>query len=151
MRASVYVDGFILYFGALRGIPFNWLNPIRLTALLLSRDWEIRRLRYFTARVSGKFDPRAPARQRVYLKALATQPEVAVHYGHFLAKTAWCPPPTSRSQADRKMCRVRSRCPRATTQFWAGAPRRCRSAYIRTDVMDAEAGPVPLGRRSLTP
>ena len=91
MRASVYVDGFNLYYGALRGTPFKWLNPIRLTALLLSRDWEIRRLRYFTARVSGKFGPGAPARQQIYLKALATQPEVKVHYGHFLAKTAWRP------------------------------------------------------------
>ena len=49
------------------------------------------RLRYFTARVSGKLDPGAPARHQIYLKALATLPEVEIHYGRFLAKTAWRP------------------------------------------------------------
>lgn len=91
MRARVYVDGFNLYYGALRGTPFKWLNPVRLTASLLPRNWAIDRLRYFTARVSGKLDPRAPARQQVYLKALATLPEVEVHHGRFLAKTVWRP------------------------------------------------------------
>ena len=91
MRARVYADGFNLYYGALRGTPFKWLNPVRLTGILLPRDWELDRLRYFTARVSGKLDPRAPARQQVYLKALATLPEVEVHDGRFLAKTVWRP------------------------------------------------------------
>ena len=38
MRARVYVDGFNLNYGALRGTPFKWLNPVWLTALLLPRD-----------------------------------------------------------------------------------------------------------------
>ena len=91
MRTRVYVDGFNLYYGALKGTPFKWLDPVRLTALLLPRECAIDRLRYFTARVSGKLDPRAPARQRIYLNALATLPEVDIHYGRFLAKTAWRP------------------------------------------------------------
>ena len=91
MLSRVYVDGFNLYYGALRGTPFKWLNPVRLTARLLPREWVIDRLRYFTARVSGKLDPQAPARQQVYLRALATLPEVELHYGRFLAKTAWRP------------------------------------------------------------
>ena len=91
MRTRVYVDGFNLYYGALKGTRFKWVDPVRLAALLLPRGHAIDRLRYFTARVSGKVDPRTPARQRVYLKALATLPEVEVHYGRFLAKTAWRP------------------------------------------------------------
>lgn len=91
MRARVYVDGFNLYYGALRGTHFKWLNPVHLATLLLPRNWEIDRVSYFTARVSGKLDPHAPARQQVYLKALATLPEVDVHHGRFLAKTAWRP------------------------------------------------------------
>ena len=91
VRTRVYVDGFNLYYGALKGTPFKWLDPVLLTSLLLPPDHQIERLRYFTARVSGKLDPRAPARQRVYLKALATLPEVEIHYGRFLAKTAWRP------------------------------------------------------------
>ena len=91
MRTRVYVDGFNLYYGALKGTPFKWLDPAKLAALVLPRECAIDRLRYFTARVSGKLDPRAPARQQVYLRALATLPEVEVHYGRFLAKTAWRP------------------------------------------------------------
>ena len=91
MKARVYVDGFNLYHGALRGTPFKWLNPVRLTGLMLPCDWELDQCRHFTARVSGKLDPRALARQQVYLKALATLPEVEVHYGRFLAKTVWRP------------------------------------------------------------
>ena len=91
MRTRIYVDGFNLYYGALKGTPFKWLDPVRLTALLLPRECVIDRLRYFTARVSGKLDRRAPARQQIYLKALSTLPEVSIHYGRFLAKTAWRP------------------------------------------------------------
>ncbi len=64
MRTRVYVDGFNLYYGALEGTPFRWLDPVKLTALLLPRECMIDRLRYFTARVSGKLDPQAPARQQ---------------------------------------------------------------------------------------
>ncbi len=46
---------------------------------------------YFTARVSGAGDPDAPRRQNTYLRALRTLPEVEVHFGSFLAKTAWRP------------------------------------------------------------
>ena len=91
VRTRVYVDGFNLYYGALKGTPFKWLDPVRLAALLLPREYAIDRLRYFTARVSGKLDSRAPARQQNYLKALSTLPEVDIHYGRFLAKTAWRP------------------------------------------------------------
>ena len=91
VRTRVYVDGFNLYYGALKGTPFKWLDPVRLTALLLPSEYAIDRLRYFTARVSGKLDPRAPARQQNYLKALSTLAEVDIHYGRFLAKTAWRP------------------------------------------------------------
>ena len=75
MRTKVHVDGFNLYYGALKGTPFRWLDPVRLSSLLLPRECAIDRLRYFTARVSGEVDPGAPARQRIYMKALATLPE----------------------------------------------------------------------------
>ena len=38
MGARAYVDGFTLYRGALRGTPFKWLDPVRLTTLLLPGD-----------------------------------------------------------------------------------------------------------------
>ena len=91
MRTSVYVDGFNLFYGALKGTPFKWLDPVRLSALVLPDECVIERPLYFTARVSGQSDPMAPARQQVYLNALATLPLVELHYGHFLAKTVWRP------------------------------------------------------------
>ena len=68
VRTRAYVDGFNLYYGALKGSPFKWLDPVRLASLLLLRECEIDRLRYFTARVSGKLDPQAPVRQRIYIR-----------------------------------------------------------------------------------
>ena len=91
MRTRVYVDGFNLYYGALKGSPFKWLNPVRLAARLLPPECAIDKLGYFTARVSGTLDPGAPGRQQVYFNALDTLPEVELHFGRFLAKTAWRP------------------------------------------------------------
>ena len=91
VRTRVYVDGFNLYCGALKGTPFKWLDAVRLATSLLLCEYAIDRLRYFTARVSGKLEPQAPARQQNYLKALSTLPEVDIHYGRLLAKTAWRP------------------------------------------------------------
>ena len=91
MRTSVYIDGLNLYYGAVKGTPFKWLDPVRLSALVLPQACVVDRLLYFTAHVSGAVDPGAPARQQVYLNALRTLPEVEVHFGSFLAKTVWRP------------------------------------------------------------
>ena len=67
MRTWVYVDGLNLYYGALKGTPFKWLDPVRLSALLLPQTCTVDKLLYFTAHVSGISDPGAPARQHAYL------------------------------------------------------------------------------------
>lgn len=51
----------------------------------------IEKIKYFTARASGADDPNTPLRQQAYLNALSTLPEVEVHFGNFLSKTAWRP------------------------------------------------------------
>ena len=91
MRTRVYVDGFNLYYGALKGTSFKWLDPVRLSTLLLPPECVLNRLLYFTARVSGSRDRGAPARQQAYLNALRKLPEVDVYFGSFLAKTVWRP------------------------------------------------------------
>ena len=91
MRARVYIDGFNLYYGAVKGTSFKWLNLVRLSALLLPRTCVVDKVLYFTAHVSGVLDPGAPARQQTYLSALSTLPEVKVHFGSFLAKAVWRP------------------------------------------------------------
>jgi len=53
MRTCVYVDGFNLYYGALRNTPYKWLDVARLCGLLLPNH-DITRIAYFTARVSAR-------------------------------------------------------------------------------------------------
>lgn len=85
MRTNVYIDGFNLYFGALRGTPHRWLDIAELSRNLLPND-TINRVRYFTARISARpTDVGAPLRQQAYLRALATLANVSIHYGHFLS------------------------------------------------------------------
>ena len=86
MRFNVYVDGFNLYYGALRGRPYRWLDIRRFAQQLLRPGDEVHRVRYFTARVrSLPDDPGAPERQAAYLRALGTLPGMSVHLGVFLS------------------------------------------------------------------
>ena len=87
MRTNIYVDAFNLYYGALKGSPYRWLDLFTLLSRMLPRD-EIHRIRYFTASIQPReSDPLAPQRQQIYLRALATVPCVTVHYGSFMPKT----------------------------------------------------------------
>jgi hypothetical protein len=85
LTTNVYIDGFNLYYGALRNTPYRWLNPETLCQLLLPKN-TIGQIRYFTALVSARpNDPGQPLRQQLYLRALAAlYPMVSVHLGHFL-------------------------------------------------------------------
>lgn len=79
----VYIDGFNLYYGALRDTPYRWLDLERFCANLL-KGHKVIKIKYFTARVSARVDDLdAPLRQRAYLKALETLPKVEIYYGHF--------------------------------------------------------------------
>jgi uncharacterized LabA/DUF88 family protein len=87
LQTIIYVDGFNLYYRALRGTPYKWLDLKLLAGEALKPENEIVAIKYFTARVSGRNDPGEPARQNAYLRALQTLPEVSVHFGNFLSKT----------------------------------------------------------------
>ena len=87
MRTFLYVDGFNLYYGALKGTPWKWLDLPVLFAKVLQPHHDILTVKYFTARVSSTpTDPSKPQRQDVYLRALQHyRPEVEVYFGHFLS------------------------------------------------------------------
>ncbi|MCP8939481.1 NYN domain-containing protein [Alsobacter sp. SYSU M60028] len=86
MRTIVYVDGFNLYYRLLQKHPhLKWLNPKRLAEEVLNPQNDVRGVRYYTANISGRTDPTAPARQQTYLNALASIPEISVHRGTFLS------------------------------------------------------------------
>jgi hypothetical protein len=85
MKTIVYIDGFNLYYGALKGTPYKWLDLSKLSRFLLPKN-EIIRIKYFTARISARpGDPQQPNRQQAYLRALKTLPNLDIIYGHFLS------------------------------------------------------------------
>jgi uncharacterized LabA/DUF88 family protein len=86
MRTYVYIDGFNLYYGALRGTPYKWLDLTALCSHLLPpRHHTIERIKYFTAQVSARpDDPDQATRQQVYFRALRTIPHLDIILGHFL-------------------------------------------------------------------
>jgi uncharacterized LabA/DUF88 family protein len=85
-RVIVYIDGFNLYYGAVKNTPaLKWLNLERFCRLLRPHD-DIQAIRYFTALVVGATKPN----QDAYLRALATTPLVSVVLGKFKDKTIAC-------------------------------------------------------------
>lgn len=79
MGTHVYIDGFNLYNGAVKGTPHKWLDIEALSNRLLPKS-TISCVRYFTATVKGHpRDPDAPNRQNIYVRALRTLRTVAIH------------------------------------------------------------------------
>ena len=100
MRTFVYVDGFNLYYGTLKGSPYKWLDLLVLFQRMLQPRHRILAIKFFTARVSvTPNDPSKPQRQDTYLRALQLyRPEVEVYFGHFLSHNVRLPlaTPTAR-------------------------------------------------------
>ena len=83
MITNLYIDGFNLYYRAVRGTPFKWLDFHKLAETLFPDD-TISKICYFTALVNPRpNDPNQLRRQLVYLRALATLPNFEVYYGTF--------------------------------------------------------------------
>lgn len=92
-RTIVYVDGFNLYYGALKGTPYKWLNLHKLCELYLKPpNYEIIKIYYFTAKVKGTpDDPDKPQRQWRYIRALQTLPIIEIIDGHFIVEKITLP------------------------------------------------------------
>jgi len=87
--ANIYVDGFNLYYGALKRTPYKWLDLGKLAQIMLPTD-TIQEIHYFTARVSSRpYNPTSAHDQGLYIRALKTVPNLQIKYGHFL--THWVP------------------------------------------------------------
>jgi uncharacterized LabA/DUF88 family protein len=88
VKTNIYVDGFNLYYGAVKGTPHKWLDLAALAGKLFSRN-QINRIRYFTAIVDARPpDLQQPVRQQTYLRALRTIPNLSVHFGTFRTRPA---------------------------------------------------------------
>jgi uncharacterized LabA/DUF88 family protein len=86
-RTIVYVDSFNFYYGSLNKsrCGLKWLNIEDWVRKLLPPDQhDIQKIKYFTARVSGRRDPTKPIRQDIYFRALRTLPKIEIIEGFFL-------------------------------------------------------------------
>jgi len=85
-RAAVYVDGFNLYYRALKKRPgCRWLDVHALAKRLLGPKDQVVAVKYFTARVQPRPpDHGQPQRQDFYLRALRTNPLISIIEGRFL-------------------------------------------------------------------
>lgn len=93
LRTSVYIDGFNLYYGQLKGTSYKWLNLLELCRSYLDETKNIIvKIKYFTARVKSRpGDPDQSVRQHAYLRALQTLPDMEIIYGHFLSHVVSMP------------------------------------------------------------
>lgn len=90
-RTFVYIDGFNLYYGAVRYSPYKWLDVNKLVQNYLKSALIIR-TKYFTARVAARSaDPSQTTRQQIYLQALQTIPNLDIIEGNFQTTKALLP------------------------------------------------------------
>jgi hypothetical protein len=90
MKTNVYVDGFNLYYGAIKGTPYKWLDIRKYCELAFPRN-AIHEVHYCTALVKGApWDLHRSSRQQIFIRALETT-GVEVHYGSFLSNVVRMP------------------------------------------------------------
>lgn len=83
-RTVAYIDGYNLFYGLLKGTSYKWLDPTRLVSALLRDDHELVSVKYFTSPVKTyPHDTSALDRQKVYIQALTTLPNVEVIQGFY--------------------------------------------------------------------
>ena len=83
MLTNLYIDGFNLYYGALRTTGLLWTDLRKLGEALFPED-TIARICYFTTMVEGSS---ARRRQCAYLRALETLDGFEAYYGEFRRNT----------------------------------------------------------------
>jgi uncharacterized LabA/DUF88 family protein len=84
-RSTIHVDGFNLYYGALKGTKFKWLNIEHLFRRIRQHD-KIQRIYYYTAQV----DAPQSADQEAYLAALSTRKLITIVEGRFKTREVRC-------------------------------------------------------------
>lgn len=83
MKTFLYIDGFNLYYSAVKDTPFKWLDPLALASRAFPRNQFVQ-TRYFTARVHAlPGNPDQPLRQQIFWRALQTLPNFEIIEGDF--------------------------------------------------------------------
>lgn len=108
LRTAIYVDGFNLYYGAVKNTTYKWLNINTLCQLMLPMA-NINQIHYFTALVtSPPTDPSKLQRQQIYIRALETIPYLTVTYGNFMSEQKWMPLVTPLPDGTRMVSVIRT-------------------------------------------
>lgn len=83
-RTNVYIDGYNLFYGLLKGTVWKWLDLLAFTKALLRDDHEILAVNYFTSRVKhNPAKPQMAIHQQKYLEALSTIPLIRIVEGYY--------------------------------------------------------------------
>lgn len=91
MKTRVYIDGFNLYYRAVKDTPYKWLN-LRKMCEFIFPEYNIGKIKYFTANVGArKDDLDKPTRQQVYYRALKTIPDFEIIRGKFMSRDRLMP------------------------------------------------------------
>jgi hypothetical protein len=91
LGVNVYIDGFNLYYCAVKYTPYKWLN-LRFFCQTLFPSKTINEIKYFSARVKAiPWDLDAPSRQEVYWRALKTIPGLSIIEGSFVSWPYYLP------------------------------------------------------------
>ena len=78
-KTIVYIDGYNLYYGLLKGTAYKWLDLLAFARQLLPDDHEVIAVKYFTScTLTYPHDNAAVERQNVYLQALLSFAKVKV-------------------------------------------------------------------------
>ena len=84
MKVNLYIDGFNLYYGMLKGTPYKWLDLEKFADTIVASDIEVVAIKYFTARIKTfPHDPDKLLRQHYYLEVLSTLPRVQIIEGFY--------------------------------------------------------------------
>lgn len=92
MDTYVYVDGFNLFYGAVKNSPYKWLDLNALCERIFPKN-NVTKIKYFTAPVQATInDPDKPHRQSIYQRALRQHiPSIEIIQGFFLVKPVRMP------------------------------------------------------------
>jgi len=83
-RTIVYIDGFNLYYGLLKGTANKWLDLRKFSQALLREDHEVVAVKYFTARAKPfPYDRESVDRQDAYLQVVKRMGEVELIEGFY--------------------------------------------------------------------
>lgn len=92
-RTKVYIDGYNLYYGLLKGSKYKWLDLVSLSHCLLASDHEIVGVKYYTSIITPyPYERESIERQNVYIQALESNPLVSVVKGRYYKRTTHLPP-----------------------------------------------------------